>query len=367
MKIGILTFHRADNYGAVLQTYALQKYLQSQGCVVEIINFRPETPKFRLMDWVGRTPQKTFLKWKNQIKKKPVSDRAQERSKVFAEFRDTHLVMGCSAYSSHKTLRKSPPNVDVLVVGSDQIWSPKLVSYKDYPIYWLGFCSNDIKKIAYAGSFGGEYDDCKYYSGIPKWASSFSSISARERGAVKFLHQMNVKHATWAPDPTFLLDWKSVVKINILSKREKIGRFVLNGQNQIFANDLQTQVLELEGFENERCFDIDSGNLSPFNWIKCISSTKFVITDSFHGTVFCMITNTPFITILWQGAGASRNDRLISLLKEFGLEYRAISSEVEQSFKMILKRDINWDAVNLKKNEIRKKGVTFLNESIGLH
>lgn len=364
IKIGILTFHNEDNYGAVLQTYALQKYLQSQGCVVEIINFRPRKSNFRLIDWVGRSPRKTILKWKNQIKKISGLDRCQERSKVFAAFRDNYLAVGSSVYSSHKSLKKLPPNVDVLIVGSDQVWSPKLVEYKDYSIYWLNFASDKIKKIAYAASFGGEYGECKCFSGIPKWASSFSAITARERNGVKFLHRLNVTHATWAPDPTFLLDWKSAAKIDAGSEREKIGRFVLSSKNQIFAHELETQLTQSEEYKAECGFNINSENLSPLNWIKCISSLKFVITDSFHGTVFCILTNTPFITILWQGSGVSRNDRIISLLQEFGLECRAISSDAAQSCHAIKESNINWDAINSKVNEVRKQGTTFLSESI---
>tara|TARA_B110001469_G_C9648771_1_gene329864 strand:+ start:5283 stop:6389 length:1107 start_codon:yes stop_codon:yes gene_type:complete len=366
-KIGILTFHHEDNYGAVLQTYALQKYLQSQGCVVEIINFRPRKSNFRLLDWIGRNPSQTIFKWKKQVKRMSGSDGSQERSKVFAAFRDNYLAIGSKVHSSHKSLKKLPPNVDVLIVGSDQIWSPKLISYKDYPIYWLDFGSDKIKKIAYSASFGGEYGDWECYSGIPKWASCFSAITARERNGVKFLHRINVKHASWAPDPTFLLDWKSVFKINVVSEREKIGRFVLKRQNQTFANKLQKQLTQLEDYKTEYCFDINSDNLSPINWIKCISTLKFVITDSFHGTVFCIITNTPFITILWQGVGASRNDRVISLLEEFGLESRAMGYDSAKSFNLMQESNINWAAINFKINEVGKQGKTFLSESIGLY
>jgi len=365
IKIGILTFHNEDNYGAVLQTYALQKYLQSQGCLVEIVNFRPHRPNFCLRDWIGKTPQVTIRKWKKQIEKISGLDGALERSKVFAAFRENYLALGSTLYSSSQSLNKWPPHVDVLIVGSDQVWSPKLVSDKNYPVYWLDFCSDNTKKIAYAASFGGEYSDCECYSEIPKWASSFSAIAARERSAVKFLHQMDVMHATWAPDPTFLLDWKAVAKIDTASKRERIGRFVLSAQNQMLANKLQTQLTQLENYKTESCFDINSENLSPLDWIKCISSLKFVITDSFHGTVFCMITNTPFVTILWQGIGASRNDRVISLLEEFGLESRAISAGSKQSFNLIQESHINWDAINSKLNGVRKQGTTFLRESVG--
>lgn len=367
IKVGILTFHNEDNYGAVLQTYALQKYLQSQGCAVEIINFIPRKSTFRLIDWIGRNPRKTILKWKNQIKKISGLDRCQERSKVFDAFRDNYLAVGSTVYSSHKSLKKLPPNVDVLIVGSDQVWSPLLVEYKDYSTYWLDFGSDQIKKIAYAASFGGEYGECKCFSGIPKWASSFSDITARERNGVKFLHRMNITHATWAPDPTFLLDWKSVAKTDAASKRERIGSFVLSSQNQMFANEFQAQLRQSRDYKNESCFNINSKNLSPLDWIKCISALRFVITDSFHGTVFCMITNTPFITILWQGTRASRNDRIVSLLEEFGLEYRAVSSDVAQSLDLIQKGIINWDTINSKLIEVRKQGHSFLSESVGLH
>ena len=367
IKVGILTFHNEDNYGAVLQAYALQKYLQSRGCIVEIINFRPYRSNFRLTDWIGKTPQKTILKWVNQIKKISGLYRSRNRSKVFAAFRDNYLAVGSTVYSSYKSLKKLPPNVDVLIVGSDQVWSPRLVSDKDYPIYWLEFGSDKIKKIAYAASFGGEYGNSSCYSGIPQWASSFSAIAVRERCAVNFLHRMDVTRAKWAPDPTFLLDWESVAKIDAASKRERIGSFVLSVQNQMFANEFQAQLTQLEDYKNESCFNINLENSSPLNWIKCISSLRFVITDSFHGTAFCMITNTPFITILWQGGGASRNDRMTSLLEEFGLQSRALSDGSAESFKSIQESSINWCKINSKLEVVRKQGTAFLCESMGLH
>lgn len=367
IKVGILTFHNEDNYGAVLQTYALQKYLQSQSCVVEIINFIPRRSTLRLTDWIGRSLNKTILKCKNQIKKISGAYRFRNRSKVFAAFRNNYLEVGSRIHPSLQSLKRWPPDVDVIIVGSDQVWSPKLVNYKDYSTYWLDFASDKIKKIAYAASFGGEYGDNSCYSGIPQWASSFTAIAARERSAVKFLHRMDVTHAKWAPDPTFLLDWKSLVKVAEASKRQRIGCFVLSSQNQMFANEFQTLLTKLKDYQNESYFNINLENLSPLDWVKCISSLKFVITDSFHGTAFCVITNTPFVSILWQGGGASRNDRITSLLEEFGLQSRAISDCSVESFKSMQESNINWRAINAKLDIVRKQGATFLSRSIGLH
>lgn len=364
LKVGILTFHNKDNYGAVLQAYALQMYLRSIGCAVEIINFIPRESNYRVIDWIGRTPYTTFLKWKKQMKRIAGLERNLAKSKVFAEFRETYLNISSVLYPSISSLKKSTPDVDILVVGSDQIWSPKLVRDKDYSTFWLDFGPECIKKIAYAGSFGGEYGDRKSYSNISKWALSFSAISARERNAVEFLHSLNVKFASWAPDPAFLLDWSRAVKNDFSLRRKGIGRFVLNSRNQCSADKIEKQLISIEDYRRESPVDINSANLSPLDWVKCISTLKFLITDSFHGTVFCLITNTPFIAILWEGAEVSRNDRVVSLLDEFGLKHLAVSANLTESLDSFEKQKIDWDKVNSKMHEVRQQGTSFLEKSI---
>lgn len=356
MKIGILTFHYEDNYGAVLQSFALQKFLQNQGYSVELIDFNRRKSVFRINNWLGKSLGATFFKTKKQLIKIFGS---RERANNFTEFRKSYLTLGKDSFSTFKSLCDRPPVVDVLIVGSDQVWSPKLVSRKDYPAYWLDFGSNQIKRMSYAASFGGEYCEDACYARITKWASNFTAISVREKLGVEFLLRKNVKDVTWAPDPTFLLDWKSLSKPKRLVQRKCIAQFVLKRQNLDLADEILAGHKKYREFENERHFDLNAENLSPLDWVERMSSLKFVITDSFHGTVFCLLTNTPFVTILWQGSGEFRNDRIISLLEDFGLESRTIKQR-RSTYESFFGDDINWRAVNLKIDKMRELGSAFL-------
>jgi hypothetical protein len=360
MKIGILTFHHEDNYGAVLQAFALQEFLREQGYDVEVINFNRWKSKFQLKKWLGKSIGKTFFKTKKELIDLFGS---KKRSKVFSDFRRDYLEVGKCFYPSVDALRLNPPDLDVLVVGSDQVWSPKLVDAVDYPAYWLDFCGKQTKKISYAASFGGEYGENPCYFDITKWAKEFAQISVREEKAIEFLQRKGIGNAAWVPDPTFLIDWESLEGVTSGLPRKAIGRFVLNRQNLGLALQLNSELKSIEALRHENSIDINSLNLSPIEWVERISSMRFVITDSFHGTVFCLLTNTPFLVILWQGAAEARNDRILSLLEGVRLKSRAVN-ESNMNASALVEEGINWDAVNFEIGRMRQSGKSFLSRAL---
>ena len=195
-KIGILTFHFADNYGAVLQCLALQEKCKELGCDVEIINYKP----YQMITWKSRVKQ--------LVHKSP-------QQRLFQSFRDNHFIM-----STNRS------KFDCVVVGSDQVWNPSIIGFDDY---WFSPKENYGHICSYAASFGktefGEDD----YKWIREKLESFDEISCRERSGVEIVRKCLNRSAELVVDPVLLLtkeDWNSVVNDAVNSGRTKKYIFV---------------------------------------------------------------------------------------------------------------------------------------------
>lgn len=362
MKIGILTIQGVLNYGNILQGYALQQILKNMGHDVYLIesseirssikcfNFKlkPYLAPFVYLKRAYRKyikGEKIYIFYENKIQSS-----FEYATQHLTDFTNKNIKLHlCDSYEDIKE-----DTFDMIVVGSDQIWNPLL--NKDTLNSFLDFAKNwNIKKIAYAASFGKDNmedyssDDIKKCSELAKL---FDAISVREDSAVKLCREYLGVKAKHLIDPTMLLNkdyYMSIVEQ--VAKRENIllKYFLIKDQNKTMIEENIASRLLLKSYSafNADGVDIGAENVeecivnSPLEWISSFRDAEFVVTDSFHGTVFSIIFNKPFIIVIDDHINTIR---FKSLLKIFGLEDRLIHnvSELHETHF----GEINWKRVN---------------------
>lgn len=352
MKIGILTWLHNGNYGSILQAYALQKALRNQGYQTENIDYAPSTVKKVENLIKNKNSLKLFLeKWDAYCAKKVAGSPRElsEKQKKFEDFRENYINI-TRRYSSPKEVAAIDGEYDAYICGSDQIWSPVLLN----PVFYFDFLSDTERKIAYACSFGVSSIKGKKATKITNYLNRFDYISVRESSGCEIVKNLTGKVVPVMPDPTLLLqrtDWDKVSKYNLnlnkyifcyfLSWNEDYWKYVENVSQQ-----LGYQIVIVPSVK--QTYQVDAKilkNIGPEEWIGLVKNASYVITDSFHGTVFSIIYNKPF-TVLKRFSDdnpRSQNSRIYTLLEHYNLtnrlgintdifnlqEYTKVNSQVE--------------------------------------
>lgn len=374
-KIAILTQPLITNFGGTLQAFALQKILVDKGYEVETINYQ-----YREMSWINKilSTLKNFF-----IRRKKVIHFSVEEKNIIKS-KHTRFIQDNIKYSKEfkdkLNLKKyfEIKKFDAVIVGSDQVWR---VAYSpDIELFFLDFLEENkmIKKIAYSASFGidkwqflGEKNDK-----IKSLVEQFDTVSVREKNAIKLCNEywgINVEHTL---DPTLLLlqnDYKRLVdKAGIVNnKNTGIFCYILDdNKNKLKIIDFIENSLNKKSFyvrpakKNKESFVIDNYNdyIIPEieEWLNAFIDADFIVTDSFHGTVFSIIFSKPFVSIVNIERGGSR---FLSLLSELNLSDRMINN-VEDITPDILNRKINFDEVHKTLDKLRKCSINFLDSSL---
>lgn len=360
MKIGILTYHYGYNYGGVLQCYALQQTLKEIGYNdVYVINCIPSRIKF----YLGGIPRKRSL---NTIYNLYLRARYGSRCKIaFNEFRERYLKL--TKYIKRKQLPKDIQSYDTLIVGSDQIWNYREQSNGMFFLDWEPPFKG--RKIAYAPCCGKNEINEKYRNKLKKALNDFDFLSVRNSETLSFVEGITGRKAQIVPDPTCLYDFKELLKRERLIKDRYIFAYILgddiNGGNKRAISILKKKypnrkvVASIIAYSNPQKIvwaDKIIYDLSPVNWLNLIQNADFVYTDSFHGTIFSMKFNVPFITYYVE---ERRKARFLELQTQFGIDNNIVSNiEQIRSYKPT-KRNFNE-----KFSELSNIGRQFLKNAL---
>jgi hypothetical protein len=355
MKIGIITFHWATNYGAILQCYALQTYLEDMGHDVYIINYRPKNYKKTLLKCFF-TPR--VWSYSSNVK-------AYIKEQKLEKFRKKYL-NETKLYESLEELQSNPPKLDVYVCGSDQIWNPSFTMFgegKPTPAYFLNFGKDGIKRIAYAVSFGVEVYPEAPSTIARNYVPYFDAISVRENTGLNIVTQLGFTKPIKLSDPTILLDkFKyafNASNINHATSIKKSAFFYVlrnedNGIKKIKEHlKVNYRLNTTEGLFNQNSIE---------EWVRGIQSASIVVTNSYHGMIFSIIFHVPFIVVLAKGAASGMNDRFITLLGHLKLEHRAIEDFNKDEFNKLANEQFNWESIDSKLAEIKKDSNMFFNK-----
>lgn len=374
MLIGILTQPLKTNYGGLLQAYALQETLRRLGFSCIIINRDYNRPK--LNETIKYSLKKLFFQIfpTNHWFYKPTSKEYQIISQNTQAFIDKYLNKSKGNIQSDSALRKYVNQIkpNAFIVGSDQVWRPQY-SPNIYN-YYLDFIQNDpnVKKISYAASFG--VDDWEYTERETMKCKSliqlFDSVSVREDTAVNLCQDyFNVK-SVHVLDPTLLLEREYYIQLvndnhpspskgnlmtyilDLTEEKRKIIKVVASKLSLTPFSVMPEKELDLYTRKNIRqCI-----YPSVYQWIKGFIDAEYVVVDSFHGCVFSIIFNKPFLVIGNESRGMTRFQ---SLLKMFQLEDRLIYSLDELDENRLLEK-IDWEQVNLLKDKLKQESLNFL-------
>lgn len=357
-KIGILTFHKAHNYGAVLQVAALIHFLVNNGFYAEAINYlSPPNKRYRLFLFFKRRNilklfwELCFVFWRKYI-----------RHKAFEQFIATYVTQSQHPVKNIDGLKGM--DYDVYVVGSDQVWNTRITSGFD-DIYWGNFTTGKkATKISYAASSENYPYDQKDVERVRSGLRNFDALSVRENRFAAYLQQMTSQEISTVVDPTLLVPSAFWDDLAIIPKN--YGRFVLvyqvveNRAVLSFANKLKKQ-LDSQVFE--MCAKI-KGSITRKNIIETASPEEFlgyfktaqcVVTTSFHGTAFSLIFGKPFYFIKLQ----NNANRSTALLHEIGLQDRIVSITDDIVFS-----DIDYECPNQALLKKRALSSEFLENAL---
>ena len=369
MKIGILTLPFNNNYGGYLQAFALMTVLKRFGYEVELINRRPNNISF--LNFL-------MLFFKNLIKasmgRKIFSIKPNQEKEYLFKGRYMHSFvksyicpMSNPLFSSKSLNHYINKKFDVVVVGSDQIWRPDYVS--NIEDFFLRKVNSNVKKIAYAASFGcsnpkySEKERLECGNAIKK----FKSIGLREKQGCAIIEKMGWKcKSQFVLDPTMLLckkDYEELFQNESSFCQNDLFVYVLDDcANVKMLVDKLTEKTKLRKkyiMDPVLWKNFDYQLPSIEKWLRGIYDSKMVITDSFHGMVFCIIFNKPFWVIINKDRGAERFESLLSFLH---LENRMITNESDFDFRY--NEDINWQNVNNVIEKMKIESINFLKEAL---
>lgn len=379
MKIGIITFWNSqDNYGQVMQCYALQAYLKKQGHDVALIRYvatqKQDGYIIAILKKLSKACSlkyiKSYINYRKSLKSQ--AEFLKSNPRYFDEFRAKYISSTEKVYVGYRDLWiEDWSSYDALICGSDQIWSYS--TEENLRAYYLNFGQIELKRIAYAASFGRTVLPDDYNAILPKLLSQIDSIGLREQSGVKLCKGVGRNDAQLVCDPTLLLtgqDYLQAIIKNEVGVTDTLFCYLLNWETLFPYVELkqfvQKQSLKVcfvpaHGVESKQYFEPES-DLSISSWFDSIVSSRYVVTNSFHGTVFSLLLHRPFVSFPLTGISSGMNDRLVTLLSYLGLENRIYSEET--SIDDILKKTIDWEAVDRKLQGFRAISTNFLDTAL---
>ncbi len=323
-KVGVVTFHNAYNFGACLQTWALQQALKTLDVEPCVIHYHIETMD-RLYDPIKKkNPVLKFLKY---IKLKLRAPYRLERVKNYEAFFATHYNR-LGNFKTSEGLKKAKLPLDTLIVGSDQVWNGSHTNGYDEG-FFLQFGDSQMRRISYSASLGKEDFDEDMKDNVKKAFKSFDAISVRESSSKDNVKKLAGRIPVFVcPDPTLLLEKEDyeALKKPVSLKNTKDGHYILlymmekNEQLIELGNRVSKELgLPIVQRSAKQIFENEAENLythTPDEFLSVVEGADVVLTNSFHGTVFASIYEKPFLTSLHSNTGARTKD----LMKELGLE-----------------------------------------------
>ena len=332
MNIKIITMHAMHNPGSIFQAYATQRYL-SDGNNTEVIDYQPSyffTESSKIKFFIKKLLYYRFY---------------TSRSKKFDDFIRNNFTL-TTTVTTYDELKAQNFDAEIFVVGSDQLWNSDFQCGRD-DAYVLAF--TEKPKIAYATSVGKEVINSFEKERLSKYLKDFVAVSVREEKTAGQLEQILDKKVKWVCDPVFLLKKDDYMKF--VKKTDKMSDpyviVYLSEASETLSNI--TDYFEKQGYKiillggfTKRCncaYHIkDAG---PIEFLSYIYHAEYVVSSSFHATAFCHIFHKKFATLLPN----ANYERIMSLLRLSGLEYRAVRDGFDVKN---IAREVDWDDVNVR-------------------
>lgn len=364
MRVGVVTFHNAFNFGATLQTWALQKALAKLGTEPCVIHYHPSVIDSLYDPYEGR---EGFDRTKRRWYLKLTAPERLVRLKKYSSFIQEHLKLE-GDYPVYSALEENPPQLDAYITGSDQVWNSFHIGGYD-PAYFLEFAPEGSRKIAYGASIGRNMILPAYRGQIRKALEDYQAISLREISTTPAVERLTKKPVKVVADPTFLLEREDYEEIRVDETREEKYILVYMMEESQEVKKMANRVSKALGYpivqrrpvkkfanELESCY-----TNTPGEFLGLVSNAEYVITNSFHGTVFSLIYEKPFVSLLHSDTGS----RTVDLLKSLHMEDHIVWDE--SKFCDMGQFEIK-DVEDLRRRiaKHRTKSLQYLQEALGL-
>ncbi len=364
-KIGIITFHNAHNYGAVLQTYALQKILLNDNDV-QIINYKNKAIEntYKLFK-VNK--ENIFALGKSIIGDFLFFYKDKKRFDCFNDFISKNFNL-TKEFNNYESLKNNPPKFDVYITGSDQVWNYDIS--RDVDAYTLNFGDKNIKKLSYAASIGEDKLSEKHIEHYMNNIKKLDYISVREEQTKPYLEKLTGKEVSVTCDPTLLRtveEWNNDLRnLENEIKEKYIFAYVVEENEEFYKilnylSDVTGYKVIHTGRRNKKIKNIlkNAYTKSPFEFVNLIKNAEYVVATSFHATVFSIIFHKNF----WVIPHLKTGGRVQSLLNKLKITERSVST-LEDFLKLDYKNKINYDDIDRILENLRNESKKWLNYAI---
>lgn len=369
-RIGVLTFFRPINYGAVLQAYALTRTLEKEmGCFAELIDYRSARTEyyrkwFRPNEYLGliSKPSKLIKRVGSDILYSRIYSRS---NRAFDRFIHDYMTVSSRVYYSEEELQTSVQEYDSYIVGSDLVWNPEMTA-ESSRVFFLSFVQNPHKRcISYAASIGVKTLSSETLVQYRKWLSHLDCISVRELSAAVLLQPLTNKKVETVLDPTLLMieeDWmhllapvKSLPDRYVLSFMLEYSPVLIETVKSI-ASERNLGIVSFDlnnyygSYRNKRLFDA-----GPGEFLSLIKGASCIVTNSFHGCAFSLIFHREFYCI----PHTTRGTRMIELLSAFELNEIVVTETHEYK-----RKTIDYSQVDKKMDVFRQHSLCYLKSAL---
>ena len=368
-SIIIFTFHCVINYGAVLQAYALQNILLRYSDNVLIADYRPQ---FLLQPYMPQFKKIYAVSAAQIYKLKSLLHSVASLMRYYCL--GYHIKLYHYKNFVDQYLRLQPLNLIInsyhnnIVLGSDQIWNPRLTNW-DKTYFYSNYPKGNAKVISYAASIGNDHSTQEELDFLRENIKNVDCISVREETAQKVLSLICDKPITTVLDPTLLLK-STDIELKRLISENKYGRYILlyqmsNDPNTLkicrhISKQLHLKIVEVLAYpfgRNNLNFHKHITTAGPAEFVTLFAHAEYVVTSSFHGTAFSLIFNKQFVTVAHPTAGSRQRD----LLERIGLPDRVVSS-----IENLPTSDIDYAIINERLEIERRKSLDFLERALGV-
>lgn len=343
MKIGIVTYWKStDNYGEQLQNYALQEYLRELGHEPFLIRYDYEADTIygtkplpvRLLR--ACNPKRLAAYFKSRKNNRMYRKNCLEHTRGFEEFRKDHLSMS-RVYSSIEDLRNDPPEADMYITGSDQVWNTfggKFSEMKNrLSAFFLDFGKEDVKRVSYAASWGRTVIPEDESDLIRPLLAKLDVVSVREASGIGVCCRLGRKDAVLAPDPVLLHDAEVYRNLYRSGNTEKTdGKYLffyyLNPDGSFDGKAVfdwaSARGLKVIYVTNDWHDDFERSFPGVTEWLELIDNAEYVVTNSFHCSLISLLFGKKFGVIRRAGSFKGMNTRMDTLFASCGIEPRYV-------------------------------------------
>ena len=357
MKIGILTYHRADNYGAILQAYALQKTISMMGHECKLVDYRCKGIEDQY-----RCLKLRFNKSMFKVVKYNINQLIHKKKHIqFEQFRNSHLVIS-NPYTLG-TIKDANKEYDLFIVGSDQVWN--MECNRGDHTYFLDFVNDSKKKNSYAASFGKSKIPDNMIDVYHNLLSGYNFMSVREQSGQMLVKKIIRRECELVLDPVFLLSkeqWSEMIRPiqeKYILLYQVYNSASLFGFAKKLSEEKKCRIISISQGLKAAFFHAKGttrkSNVGPVEFLSLIRNAEYVVTNSFHGTAFSIIFNKLFFTEPVIGK-YDVNSRFENLFNMFDIYNRSIVNE-ENDY---TDESIDYQTINKLLNDKRTQSFCYL-------